>query len=439
VKHKLRHYKMAVGHSIFLKLFLVMLFTGFLVFAVAGWYLNQQFHQRIEKSLKGNIENYCRYLAQDIGSPPDTAKAIAVSRSYQIQISYENNDTKWNSTPTFLPLKEHILFGHRFMENPKWLPLQRYTVTNADGSLYTFTIDHRLYMADHEKRMAHIFLWLLVIFSISIMLMRHILYPIRRLHQGVLQVSQGNLDFTIPVRSADELGVLSTSFNEMTRRIREMIRARDQLLLDVSHELRSPLTRMKLALAMMRQDKNRTAIQNDVNEMETMITELLETERLREGHGRLQLIEANLSDLIRQVAGLLSNSAPGITLDNIPRSIMVTLDEERIKTVLKNVLENALKYSIPESKAVEVTLTEFDEQVTVSIKDDGMGIPPEHLPFIFEPFYRVDKSRSKKTGGYGLGLHMCKQIMEAHGGEISIIKNTARGMTVLLKFASKSQ
>jgi signal transduction histidine kinase len=105
--------------------------------------------------------------------------------------------------------------------------------------------------------------------------------------------------------------------------------------------------------------------------------------------------------------------------------------------VLKNILENALKYSQPDSQPIEIELKSTTENIIVEIRDDGIGVPAEHLPYLFEPFYRVDKSRSKKTGGYGLGLSLCKKIMEAHGGSIEVINRKPRGMIVKLTFLIK--
>jgi signal transduction histidine kinase len=273
-----------------------------------------------------------------------------------------------------------------------------------------------------------------LVFGFSYLLMRHILKPVKLLQQGVLQLSTGNMDHNIPVNRNDELGDLTRSFNNMTRRIREMIRARDQLLLDVSHELRSPLTRIRVALELLPHSQDRCSILEDISEIEKMITDILESERLKEGHGRLKIAVLDLVELIRNVAGEYATSIPAIRISAVAEKVMVNADEERIRILIKNILENSIKYSLPDSRPVEVSIKKDENAVSVLIQDDGSGIPAQDIPYLFEPFYRVDKSRSKKTGGYGLGLHLCKKIMDAHGGEIKIYNNPRRGITVQLKF-----
>ena len=110
------------------------------------------------------------------------------------------------------------------------------------------------------------------------------------------------------------------------------------------------------------------------------------------------------------------------------------MDSERIRIVFKNLLDNAFKYSRADSNPVEISIRADNDVTIVKIIDDGPGIPEEDIPQLFEPFYRVDRSRSKKTGGYGLGLSLSKKIMDAHGGKIEISNNEDRGVTVTLSF-----
>jgi signal transduction histidine kinase len=263
---------------------------------------------------------------------------------------------------------------------------------------------------------------------------RDVLKPLKGLRQGVEKMGEGNLDVQVAVHRNDEFARLTEAFNDMARRIREMVKARDQLLIDVSHELRSPITRIKVALEFIPASEKKQKIHDDLSEMETMITEILETERLKNGHGKLDLKLHNMSGLLTEVKDSFGQRPPGIEMADIPAEVYLQIDKERIKVVLQNLLENALKYSLPGSKPVEVLLEEQEDKVILRITDDGIGIPEEELPYLYEPFYRVDRSRSKKTGGYGLGLSMCKRIMESHQGDIMTVNNPVRGVTVLLTF-----
>ena len=213
-----------------------------------------------------------------------------------------------------------------------------------------------------------------------------------------------------------------------------MIHAKEQLLLDVSHEIRSPLTRIKVALEFVPDGNTKKSIREDLSEVEKMIMEILETERLNSDHGKLYLKKANVSVIIKEVLQDFQNRSPGVKLTSVPKGVFLNIDIDRIKTVLKNVIENSLKYSKPESQPVEISIDEEEKAVVIRIKDYGSGIPKEELPYIFEPFYRIDKSRSKETGGYGLGMSLCKKIMEAHGGTIEINSELNIGTTVFLSF-----
>jgi signal transduction histidine kinase len=202
----------------------------------------------------------------------------------------------------------------------------------------------------------------------------------------------------------------------------------------VSHELRSPLTRMKLALAMAPKGPLKESLMEDVTEMERMVTTILENARAQGGGLSLERQRIDLVAIVRDEVKLHENLAPGVRLENDPEAAELSLDPEKTRRVIRNLLENALKYSREASVPVTVRVHVLADAVAVSIQDRGIGIPREDLPFVFEPFYRVDPSRSRETGGFGLGLSLCKAIMEAHGGSISIESQVGAGTTAQLQF-----
>jgi signal transduction histidine kinase len=271
--------------------------------------------------------------------------------------------------------------------------------------------------------------FLSLILGACFLLIRKILMPVRGLTRGMREVSNGNLDYTVEARARDELGELAGSFNEMRERIRIMLRSREQLLLDVSHELRSPLTRMKVALEYPEDSKARLEIADDIREIESMVTEILETERLSRDGGRLRLEKVRLREIAGEAAGEL-HGKPGDVVIHSGGDTTVAVDRTLMKRVFRNLIENAHKYSAAGKNPVTVTLREQSETVSAEVRDSGIGIPPDELPFVFEPFYRVDHSRSRKTGGYGLGLSLCKKIIEAHEGTIEIESASGAGTVV---------
>ena len=295
-----------------------------------------------------------------------------------------------------------------------------------------------------SPRVAHE--WLLVL-SLLVMsgvvlttqvVLQKLLRPLRVLTDGVTRLGEGDLGVVVPRTTTDEFGRLTDTFNLMAGRVREMITARDRLLIDVSHELRSPLTRMKVALELMPDDVQRARLSSDVAEMEKMISGLLELERLRTGRG-VTLVRQDIVPIMREVVATYEDRAPGVRfrMDG-ERQMPAEVDAEQIRTVMRNLLENAVKYSLSDSKAIQVTLEARDDGVHVRVTDDGVGIPREDGERIFEPFFRVDRSRSKESGGYGLGLSICQRVMEAHGGQIALEPGNGRGSTFVLRFPRPS-
>jgi signal transduction histidine kinase len=267
--------------------------------------------------------------------------------------------------------------------------------------------------------------------------LKRLLSPLRALTEGVARLSAGELDVVVPTSTRDEFGTLTEAFNHMVGRVREMIGARDRLLLDVSHELRSPVTRMKVALELLPDGEQRTRMAADVAEMERMIAELLELERLRDGRG-IRTTRQDLMLMVQEVAEGFQYRPPGVRIVSISRETHVDVDAEKVRIVLRNLLENAGKYSLPTSSPVEISVSQNAGVVVVRVTDDGVGIPTDDVERVFEPFFRVDRSRSKSTGGYGLGLSICKRVMEAHGGSIAVEQPGEGGTSFVLTFP-KSQ
>lgn len=264
--------------------------------------------------------------------------------------------------------------------------------------------------------------------------LQHLLRPLRQLNDGVTRLGEGDLAVTVPQTTRDEFGTLTNAFNRMAGRVREMIVTRDQLLIDVSHELRSPLTRMKVALELMPDDAQRARLSTDVAEMERMIAGLLELERLRAGRG-VTLVRQDVVPIVREVVAGYEDRPPGVRLDVDGSGVIaLDVDDEQVRTVMRNLLENAVKYSLPDSRAIRVTIGRNGGGASIRVTDDGAGIPSEDAERIFEPFFRVDRSRSKESGGYGLGLSICKRVMEAHRGSIALERGDGRGSTFVLSF-----
>jgi len=380
---------------------------------------------------------YSDYLIESIGSPPDTAAAKKLVAKLDFDISIKSKDISWSSAPQLQPLSYFQEFSRKSGRAYNWRRGEFFLLREDAGTSYLFTGSFWQPGAVREEFMLLLALAISGIIAASYFTIKRIFRPIHLLNTGVEKIAGGDLEHTIPVQSPDELGRLSTSFNHMAGQVRRMINSREQLLLDVSHEMRSPLTRMKLGLELLDDKQRKESLSEDISEIEKMISEILEAERLNSPNGGLKLKSTNLADLMRSVAADFDSLSPGIQTAYLPEECIVFIDPERIQMVIRNLVENAFKYSSSATKPVHLSLTQTAGHVFLIIKDFGEGIPAEDLPHIFDPFYRVDKSRSRETGGYGLGMSICKNIVEAHSGKIEIESTVGIGTTVTLSLPTE--
>ena len=262
--------------------------------------------------------------------------------------------------------------------------------------------------------------------------LRHLLRPLRDLENGVQAVAEGNLETRLSESGRDELAGLGRSFNTMAHRLKDRERARDQLLLDVSHELRSPLTRMRVALEMMDQTPLIDNIRDEVEALGKMVSEILETERLKSPAGLLKVQPEDLVGLIFQKKARFESIPPGISWTPPADFPHVPMDMERMRLVIRNLIENALKYGAEAEKPIEITLHREGKFAVLKVRDFGPGVAKDEQDMVFEPFYRLDRSRSR-TPGYGLGLPLCRRIVEAHGGSIALSGERGEGATITVK------
>jgi signal transduction histidine kinase len=425
-----------IFRSVFTKLLVVIILTGICINLVVGGFfihLRNQFVGPFHK----NVVQYLDYLIADMGNPPNLDRAREIARQSFLEIRYESTDLRW-TTSNELPadLKGRFNTWH---QNPdirygKYRGRHVIEVDKAAGR-FIFGVSRNLPVDNARHRLLVIILVLLtVILVAAFFAIRYILRPVKWLNTGVQEVSRGNLKHRVPLKKSDELRDLAAGFNDMTDRIRDMLHTKEQLLLDVSHELRTPLTRMKVALEFLEDSQAKQSIQADMQEMEKMVTEILETARMQHRYENLKKQPTNLVRLLKEMLPEFENQPPGIELVEFPSEVMAEVDSEQIKTVFENVIRNAIKYSRPDSDPIRIFYKSDESYAVIRIADKGVGIPQEELSQIFEPFYRVDKSRAKDTGGYGLGLSLCKTIMEAHDGKIVIQSRPEEGTTVSLWF-----
>ena len=430
-----------VRSALFLKILLVFVgaFTvvGF-YFAITFWILDWQ---RERPSFQATAINYARYALDDIGDPPDTTVARQVAERLGMGMRIEGPGVRWTTSEDFPEFADVDLRPY-----PQ-VPGTRAGLTERLGASADVQRGEYRYLLSLQAGRAalgggssteNVFdaIFMLAVLAGVYYFTRRLLRPVRVLSDGVERLRAGDLDVEMPTRRTDELGRLIVSFNAMARAVRERIKARDQLLLDVSHEIRSPLTRMRVALEMMPDSEARRSVIEDIEETEGMIRELLETERLDSPHGGIEKTRVDVGALLRDCVGALTDTGPGVELKGVERPVYAELDPERMRILVNNVLSNAIKYSGPDGPPVRVVLDAADGSVLISFHDHGIGIAGDDLAYVFEPFYRADRSRSRETGGYGIGLSLAKRIVEAHGGSIEVSSRVGEGTSVLVSVPS---
>ena len=423
-----------IKSSIFLKMLIVIVGTGILINIMIGNFYRLQMTPSAGSAGKAHLEKYAHYIIKDIGDPPNKERALQLAKELNIWIKYTGPSGSWSTHSYFPEDYKNKHFSHQVHQGKLiyWFHGRFFIEMKEGNSSFIFSQAAYNFFELQKEYVIFLLVTISLVLIGAYFLIRRILKPIKWLRQGVNEVAKGNFDQPIPIRKNDELGELSKSFNTMSSRIKEMIKARDQLLLDVSHELRSPLTRIKVSLELMNKDAAHSSIAEDIHEIETMITEILESERINSKHGKLEKRNIDIIPLVTDLLQQYRDNSPGIIIKSNPGPLMLEADEERLRTAFKNILDNALKYSKETSSPVEINIQQKDNSIYITFKDTGTGIDKEHLPYIFEPFYRVDSSRSKKTGGYGLGMSLCKKIIESHEGTITIESMPGEGTTVFV-------
>jgi signal transduction histidine kinase len=284
-------------------------------------------------------------------------------------------------------------------------------------------------------------LFLITIVGFTVLLSRILTRPIRELTKVAQEMSKGNFGVRVEVRSHDEIGQLGTAFNEMSQRLAEFHNLRMELLADMSHEIRSPLARIQSDAEILidRQLEKEEMVQHlkaiceEVRNIDQLIEDLSMLTQLEQNQVELKISPASLEHVLAQEISkfLLQMEKKNITLtQSIPPNIpLVMMDSKRIGQVISNLLMNSLRYT-PEGGIVEIGSRKKDGMVEVWVKDSGPGIPQEAISYIFDRFYRVDKSRSRATGGRGLGLAIARQFVKAHGGEIRAESEIGKGTSI---------
>lgn len=321
-------------------------------------------------------------------------------------------------------------------------------IVDADGAAYTVLLVPRRpsifgALSLPEISLAILCIALVVSTLTSWWLAQHLSAPIRRIQAGARALASENLDVRVSAGlegRRDEVAVLARDFDAMADRLRANRSAVTQLLRDISHELRSPLARMRVALGLARQPPADIARQLDrmereIERLDALISQVLKLARLHGTDAPFVRESFDLDEVIDEVvrdANFEAAAKKGrVQLQGATYADVIG-SRELLRSAIENVLRNAVRYS-PGDAVVEVSVTRTEAGVSIAVKDSGPGVPSAELERIFEPFYRVAESRDRDTGGEGIGLAITAQVMKAHGGSATAAHGRGGGLEVRLR------
>ncbi len=373
--------------------------------------------------VKPIVDDYADRLTAEIGSPPDPARAAAIVERLPISIRIDGPQVHYDSHP-----RDEALRARRF--DPAHWGLVR---TSADGHRIAFGLAGPA--PDARPRM---FGWftlagLLLLTALAYAYVRHLFRPLEAIGEGVARFGAG--DFTQPIATVrnDELADLAGRINRMAASLQGMLDAKRALLLAISHELRSPLTRARLNAELVAEGEPRDALLRDLGEMRDLITDLLESERLAAGHAALLTERVDLATLVHEVAEA-SFAGRALRFELAEGLDAVTADPMRLRLLLRNLIDNALRHSAAAVEPPTVFLRRGDEgRLELGVRDHGPGVSEEQRLRLAEPFYRADSARTRSAGGVGLGLYLCRLVAQAHGGELRI-EHATPGLRVAMQW-----
>lgn len=285
----------------------------------------------------------------------------------------------------------------------------------------------------------------LISFFLCLLLAHSFSKPVRLIKKATTKLGEGNFDTRVGGVSqlSGELGQLATSFNEMAEQLQQNQSAQRRLLGDVSHELRSPLTRLQMAVGLAQQESTTSVAreqylqrcQREIDRLDRMIENVLSLSRLENTLHITESEQVNLSALVKNIINdeqFVADKKSIHIEENIPNDVIIIADQTLLTSAISNVLSNAVKYG-PAQSIIKVMLSTDKQNVTLTISDCGDGVPEQALTQLFTPFYRVNLARDRNTGGTGLGLAIAKQAINAHHGEIFAKNNANKGLSVIIQ------
>lgn len=383
------------------------------------------------------IDHLMSAVAPD-NTTPNLEATVNLIRRLPVKLRISGPIINWSSHPN--------------QDAPNWdrnhinedLDLERILSRSTnDGHTVVFDIDKSVF----ERRPRLIIMSVVALLVLTLLAWWYVykqLTPLDEIREVAKQFGLGQFDRAIQIKNVnrlDELGQLAVTVNTMGKDIQQMLVAKDDLLLAISHELRSPLTRAKVNVELLPDEDNinsqREALRRDLLAMAKLIDDLLESERLSAKNTNLIRTSVNLESLAQSVVNEVIDNQKAPSNVELPICVrvsdqlpLVNLDETRIQLLMRNLINNAMRHGYNERLRPELTVNKLGpDKLQIEVRDYGPGIPENQLQLIGQAFYRPEVARSRNTGGVGLGLYLCKLVALAHGGRLEI-SNADPGISV---------
>ena len=318
-------------------------------------------------------------------------------------------------------------------------------VTESDGTVYDISITDsadsqgRVHVMAKDLFISAFVILISVALVVGLWVYRSIAVPLVKLKKATQNIKEGNLDFVLDVEGKDEFSELCQDFEEMRRRLKESTEEKSliekenrELISNISHDLKTPITAVKgyvegimdgVADTPEKMDRYVRTIYNKTNEMDHLINELtfyskIDTNRIPYTFSKLN-VEDYFEDCSEEVGLELETRGNELVYANyVEKDVMVIADGEQIRRVIHNIISNAIKYMDKPKGIIQIRIKDVGDFIQIEIEDNGKGIGPKDLPYIFDRFYRTDVSRNSSKGGSGIGLSIVKKILEDHGGKV---------------------
>ena len=318
-------------------------------------------------------------------------------------------------------------------------------VTESDGTVYDISITDsadsqgRVHVMAKDLFISAFVILISVALVVGLWVYRSIAVPLVKLKKATQNIKEGNLDFVLDVEGKDEFSELCQDFEEMRRRLKESTEEKSliekenrELISNISHDLKTPITAVKgyvegimdgVADTPEKMDRYVRTIYNKTNEMDHLINELtfyskIDTNRIPYTFNKLN-VEDYFEDCSEEVGLELETRGIELVYANyVEKDVMVIADGEQIRRVIHNIISNAIKYMDKPKGIIKIRIKDVGDFIQIEIEDNGKGIGPKDLPYIFDRFYRTDVSRNSSKGGSGIGLSIVKKILEDHGGKV---------------------